>query len=219
MPLSEKLTSSRWTPTHDVTLLIPCKGADCEVARPLAARLRPYVAAVHVIADRQYGEAIKEGLGIVATSHTVVLDGDGQHRRETLLELLRQYRPETTSLLIGYRTHGLSPRGIASHLLNFTASLLAGQHVPDFGSGARIFETSVAKALLPHLPDGFDFNGALTMAFLLDGWQVGWTKVPIHPRATGQSYIRVSDGFRTSVTLLRLSLTHGRLHHRHLSAQ
>ena len=127
------------------------------------------------------------------------MDTDGQHTIEDLRRLLHWRHLHNSPMVIGQRTPQWTPRGTATRLLNLAASILAGQEVPDFGSGLRVFDTAIAKELV--LPDGFDFNAALTMGFLAAGHQVQWLPITVQQRQWGHSFVQVADGFITLRTL------------------
>ena len=186
----------------NVTLLVPCKDANCH---DVEARTRMWDWQTLVIRDRLYGEALKMGLFQATTRYVATMDADGQHTTADLRTLYDDLLVESADMVIG-RQRG-KPRGVrslASGMLNLAASILAGEYVPDFGSGLRIFKRDLALDYVDSLPDGFDFNAVLTMKFLLEGRDVRWVDVPYHPRQRGTRHVRFSDGLKTLRSLYRV---------------
>ena len=185
----------------DLTILIPCKGEDCERV-PVYP---PYT--IHVIRDRQYGEAILQGIQKAKTTYLATMDADGQHTLRDVLRLWKVLQAEDADMVIGHRPRvGSGVRPLASCALNLAASIVAGRRVPDLGCGARVFRRDMALELAPRLPEGFDFNAVLTTLALVRGYQVRWVPIPHRPRQRGESHVRMSDGVRTLKSLQQIAL-------------
>ncbi len=192
-----------------VCLVLPCVGVDCLRARTLETQAHALGLQAFRVEGKRYGEAICFGIAQAPPStYLATMDTDGQHTLADLAPLAQRLESGAVAMVIGSRGRSWSPRGCASQLLNLTASILAGSHVPDFGSGLRIFRRDLAQRLLPTLPAGFDFSAALTMGFLVRGYAVVWVPTPRRPRQGGQSSVRFSDGLHTLGTLWRTR--HGR---------
>ena len=180
--------------TERLTLIIPCAGEDCAY---LDAHLPPSPYRVLIIRNRPYGEAIKLGLTLATTPYVATMDADGQHELQDIPPLYRAFLARRAAMVIGQRTHrdpGL--RALSSSLLNLAASILAGRHVPDLGSGIRVFRRRIALDYYARLPNGFDFNTALTMAFLRGGHRVDWVRTHVRPRQVGRSHVTLADGVK-----------------------
>lgn len=187
-----------------ITIVIPCMGGDCETAQELMADLPKWP--TWVIRDLPYGQAIKHGLSRAQTPWALTMDGDGQHTPDDVRSLYEAWRGPKAALHIGYRhSRPVGPRSASSRLLNLAASILAGVHVPDFGSGLRIMRKELVLPWMEKLPDGFDFNAAVTMKAMVSGAQVSWSPIPDRPRTRGRSHVRWVDGIKTLGTLVRTS--------------
>ena len=183
----------------DLTLIVPCKGDDCH-----KLQLEEAPCPTIVIREHLYGDAIKCGLQRATTRYVATMDADGQHRLEDLQGLYEDLQYHRPDMVVGTRhRREIGPRDLSSRLLNLAASILAGTHVPDFGSGLRIMDREIALGYLESLPAGFDFNAALTMAFLINGHEVLWSVIPGRPRAHGKSHVRVTDGVKTLISLAK----------------
>ena len=193
--------------SNDLTILVPCKGHDCD---DIEDRTNFLHWQVRVIRDQLYGQALKDGILKADTRYIATMDADMQHKPHDINRLYEALKVEQADMVIGNQQgKPLGLRTIASGLLNLTASILAGQHVPDFGSGIRVFRRSLALRYMDILPDGFDFNAVLTMKFLLEGDTVVWVPVPYMPRTKGKSFVRWQDGVLTLKSLTQVK-AHGR---------
>ena len=175
---------------------------DCAYAQRLKARAR---CRAHVIADRPYGEAIKVGVRYAQTPYVATMDADGQHVLEDVWRLWEEQQANGADMVIGRRPwtiRGLRPA--MSQVLNLAASIIAGGHIPDMGSGIRIFRRTLIRPLLQALPDGFDFNATLTAAFVAREYDVLWVPVLSRSRIHGKSHVRWQDGILTLRSLCRL---------------
>jgi hypothetical protein len=89
--------------------------------------------------------------------------------------------------------------------LNLIASVFANQWVPDLGSGLRIIHCDTARRYVRILPNGFDFNTALTMALLADGMRVGWFEADVKERLWGESHVnKWRDGSKALWQIIRI---------------
>ena len=189
---------------HEISIVIPCMGGDCETAQELMADLPKWP--TWVIRDLPYGQAIKHGLQRAQTPWVLTMDGDGQHTGDDVRALYNSWPKQLMDLHIGWRqSRHAGPRSASSRLLNMAASILAGQHVPDFGSGLRIMRRELVLPWLERLPNGFDFNAAVTMRAIVAGASVSWVPIPDRPRTRGKSHIKWTDGIKTLGTLVRTS--------------
>lgn len=189
----------------ELTLIVPCKGADCEGTEALHAVIP---CRLHLVQNRRYGEAIQQGIYHSTTPYLATMDADGQHSVSEVLHLYRTLRDRRDEMVIGVRT--ARPRGlrsVASACINLTASILAGQHVEDCGSGLRVFTRDLGLELLSKLPDGFDFNAVFTLLALQRGARVSTMSITVAPRRHGRSHVRWTDGLRTLVSLARCRAT------------
>ena len=188
----------------DYTLILPCKGEDCQLGETLANAAVGYGIPTHLIANCLYGDAIQKGIRRAKTEWIATMDTDGQHTWEDLQTVCGAQPDYRADMVIGQREGTWTPRGMASAALNLTTSILAGSRVPDMGSGVRIFRRAVALRLLPTLPTGFPFNASLTLGFLLKRQRVVWVAIPRRARTQGRSSVQLMDGVRTLQSLLKV---------------
>ncbi len=134
----------------------------------------------------------------------MTMDADGQHTVEDVHALYSEWLASRADMHVAKRQ--IRDGGMRSQLsavLNLTASILAGEHIPDFGSGLRLFDRRIALALIADLPDGFDFNAVLTMRFIVGGYSVAWSPTPSRKRTSGKSHVRWVDGIKVLSSLMK----------------
>jgi glycosyltransferase involved in cell wall biosynthesis len=170
-----------------------------ERARQAGARVirHPY--------NKGNGAAVKTGIRNAAGAFILILDGDGQHRPSDAVRLVEQL--DTYDLVIGARstrTQATALRRIGNAALNWTASYLTQQPIPDLTSGFRAARRECVMEFLHLLPNGFSTPTTTTLAFLKAGYNVRFEPVDAAPRH-GPSNIRLgADGVGFLVILLKV---------------
>lgn len=155
-----------------------------------------------------YGAALKSGIERAVGEWIVTADGDGQHRWrdiERLVDFMEEF-PEN-AMVIGDRrlTETTVARFWGRKVLNWTASMFAGQWIPDLNSGLRIFRREVAIGYFPILSNGFSFTTSLTVSMLADNYRVDWLPIRVLPRQNGQTKVQLwRDGWRTLTLIVRI---------------
>jgi glycosyltransferase involved in cell wall biosynthesis len=151
------------------------------------------------------GAAVKTGVRGATGTYVLIVDADGQHQPDDaarLVALLGEY-----DLVVGARsaaTQATAARRRGNALLNWLASYLTGQTIPDLTSGFRGARLDCLHEFLHLLPNGFSTPTTTTLAFIKAGYNV--TFVPIEARQRlGQSKIRFArDGAGFFLILLKV---------------
>ncbi len=151
------------------------------------------------------GAAVKSGIRRATGEFVLIVDGDGQHRAEDARRLTA--RLGEYDLVIGARsgaTQATIARRLGNALLNWLASFLTGQRIPDLTSGFRAARREYLLEFLHLLPNGFSTPTTTTLAFIRAGYNVVFE--PIHAAArVGRSKIRLaSDGAKFFLILLKV---------------
>lgn len=154
--------------------------------------------------NKGYGAALKTGIRFASHRTIITIDADGQHDPEDIPRLLQER--DRFDMVVGRR------KGTAgSHLwrkpgklfLRWFANGLAGRTIPDLNCGFRAIDSKMALRLLPVMPQGFSFSTTITLAAFKGGYSVQYVPITVAHRAGG-STVRVSDGFRTIMLIIRL---------------
>jgi glycosyltransferase involved in cell wall biosynthesis len=151
------------------------------------------------------GAAVKTGIRAAAGTYVLIADADGQHRPADAMRLVAQL--STYDLAVGARssvTQASAARRFGNAALNWIASYLTEQPIPDLTSGFRAARRDRLVEFLHLLPNGFSTPTTTTLAFIKAGYSV--TFVPIDAaQRVGSSKIKLaSDGTRFFLILLKV---------------
>ena len=152
-----------------------------------------------------YGAALRRGIE-AATGDTIAwFDADGEHRAEDLAAMVLRLNEERLGAVLGARQASVSGSRLAGKLLiRLFAVLLGLGYVRDFNCGLRLFQRDVIERFLLLLPEGY--SASTTSTFLTIRLHIPFRFHPItlRPRI-GESKVRLADGFKTLVTVLRIA--------------
>lgn len=151
------------------------------------------------------GAAVKSGIRRATGEHVLIVDGDGQHAPEDARRLVS--RLGEYDLVVGARsnaTQATAARRAGNHILNWLASYLTGQSIPDLTSGFRAARRECLREFLHLLPNGFSTPTTTTLAFIKAGYSITFEPIDARPRI-GRSKIRLArDGAKFFLILLRV---------------
>lgn len=151
------------------------------------------------------GASVKTGIRNASGAFVLILDADGQHRPADAHRLIAKL--DDYELVVGARSNatqaGMSRR-LGNALLNWLASYLTGQHIPDLTSGFRAARRDNLLEFLHLLPNGFSTPTTTTLAFMKAGYSVWFEPIDAGVR-DGRSKIRFGpDGVQFFVILLKV---------------
>jgi glycosyltransferase involved in cell wall biosynthesis len=151
------------------------------------------------------GAAVKTGIRNATGTYVLIVDADGQHCPDDarrLIERLGEY-----DLVVGARsarTQATAARRRGNAILNWLASYLSGQPVPDLSSGFRGARLDCLREFLHLLPNGFSTPTTTTLSLIRDGFNVTFVPIEAQPRR-GRSKIRLArDGATFFLILLKV---------------
>lgn len=197
-PLVQDLRSTaRW---HEV-LVVDDGSRDDTAARATSAGARvvrhPY--------NKGNGAAVKTGIRHSTGAFVLIIDADGQHRPADALRLVALL--DTYDLVVGARSPGTqasAARRAGNAALNWIASYLTEQPIPDLTSGFRAARRECLVEFLHLLPNGFSTPTTTTLAFMKAGYSVRFESIEAG-RRPGASHIRLaSDGVGFMVILFKV---------------
>jgi len=81
----------------------------------------------------------------------------------------------------------------AKWLIRRLAEWLSNTKIPDLNSGFRAFRRDVATQFLHLLPNGFSHVTTMTMAFLANGYSVGYVDIPYGKRSGTSKFRFIAD--------------------------
>ena len=155
-------------------------------------------------AARRWGTKAATGRVVVWT------DVDMTYPNEEIPDLVGEMEQRGLDQLVGARTseqgtHKLL-RAPAKWFIRKLASYLTGTKIPDLNSGLRVFRRDVANQFLHLLPRGFSCVTTITMAFLANGYFVGYRPIDYFAREGESKFHWWSDTRRYVVQVLRMTL-------------
>jgi len=153
--------------------------------------------------NKGYGASLKTGARNAKFDWLLFFDGDGQHKPEYIEEFLR-YTDEYDAILgwrQGYKGPALRQPG--KKLLHFVANYLVEKKIPDLNCGFRLLKKKPFIQYEHLFPNGFSLSTTSTLSFLKEGFSVKYVHITINKRI-GKSSVKVSDGLRTIMLIVRL---------------
>jgi len=195
--VSELRASADW---HEV-IVVDDGSSDETGAKATAAGARvirhPY--------NKGNGAAVKTGIRHATGRFVLILDADGQHRPSDARRLVAHL--DTYDLVVGARsgaTQATPARRAGNAVLNWVASYLTEQEIPDLTSGFRAARRECLVEFLHLLPNGFSTPTTTTLAFMKAGYSVRFEPIGAAQRQ-GSSKIRLgSDGLQFFLILLKV---------------
>ena len=158
--------------------------------------------------NKGYGAALKTGIKASQSEYIAFFDSDGQHRKEDLLNIVREM--ENYDMVVGARTRESSQsllRMPGKFVLRCFVNFLTQTKIPDFNSGLRSFRVSEIKKYLNIMPDGWSFSTTSTIAMHRMKHAVKYIPVQMDDRKGRKSTIKIlKDGLATIMLIINLTV-------------
>jgi len=160
--------------------------------------------------NRGYGASLKTGILHAKYETICITDADKTYPNERIPDLIQKMRESGAAMVVGART-GTSVqipllRRPVKRAINYLANFAASRSIPDVNSGLRIFNRKICLLFLGILPDGFSFTTTITLAMLLNAFEVHYLPIDYHGRV-GQSKIRpIQDTLNFILLIFRVAL-------------
>ena len=155
-------------------------------------------------AVRRWGTHAARGRVVVWT------DVDMSYPNEEIPDLVAEMEAGGLDQLVGARTSEQGTmrlaRTPAKWVIRRLASYLTGVHILDLNSGLRVFRREVGSQFLHLLPRGFSCVTTLTMAFLTNGYSVGYRPIEYSVREGESKFHWWSDTRRYLLQVVRMAL-------------
>lgn len=154
--------------------------------------------------NRGYGASLKQGVMMARGEMVLMMDSDGQHRTENIASFL-EYMDRGCEAVLGSRQkviHSHLWRMPGKWLIRCIAGFLVGRKIPDPNCGFRAVRTDLMRKYSRICPNGFSFSTTTTLILVSEKRDVMFLPLDVAPRV-GKSTVRVHDGFKTMLGLLR----------------
>ena len=140
------------------------------------------------------------------------IDADNTYPPERFPELYRLCKEQNIDLAVGSRFLGKNEgmprmRKIGNIIFAVMLSFYSGTKTTDTSTGMRVFNVQLLDKVLP-LPDGLDFDTAMTAMVLFNG--IGYAEVPIdyHERRGESKLNNIRDGYRFLRVIMNATRKH-----------
>lgn len=152
-----------------------------------------------------YGAALKNGIDVAIGEDICIIDADGTYPISKIDEIYSIYLDNKNDMIVGSRTgkHVKIPlvRKPAKKLLSILANYVSSRDIPDINSGMRIFKKEVYKEFINTIPDGFSFTTTITLAMLMNKYNVEYVPIDYYHRS-GKSKIKPFQDTRNFIILI-----------------
>ena len=92
----------------------------------------------------------------------------------------------------------------AKYLIRRLACFLASAEIPDLNSGLRAFRRDIALRYIDLLPPGFSCVTTITLAFLCNGYSVGYLPIQYQARVGESKFHPIKDTYRYAMQVTRM---------------
>jgi len=156
--------------------------------------------------NKGYGASIKSGTRKALYDVIFLIDADGQHNANDILELLKYVNEY--EMVVGIRKRSsYTPvlRRPGKWLLNLVANYLSDSKIPDLNSGFRAIKKNRLLEFMNILPNGFSFSTTITLAMLKSAYNVKYVPIGVSRRVGRKSSVNVfKDGLQTLLLIMRV---------------
>lgn len=165
---------------------------------------------IHHRHNKGYGAALKTGIRFAKSELIVITDADGTYPNERIPNLVELAHERSADMIVGARTtkdvkYPLIRR-VPKFFLIACASWLVGEYIPDMNSGLRVFRKSVAGRFIKILPNSFSFTTTITMATMLNGYDVHFVEIS-YTKRIGKSKIKpLKDTIKFTQLIIRMGM-------------
>lgn len=153
-----------------------------------------------------YGYTLRNGIKRALGDWIIITDADGTYPFDRVADFF-QYEEEY-DMIIGSRTggdvHVPFMRKPAKWILKHTAQFITKREIPDINSGLRMFKKDLCYKFWRMYPNGFSFTSTLTIASLVNEYDVKWIPIDYYKRV-GKSTINPIKDFINFIFLIMKS--------------
>jgi glycosyltransferase involved in cell wall biosynthesis len=175
-----------------------------------AAILERFSAQLRILrhpSNRGYGAALKTGILATQAENVLLFDSDGQHVADDIPAMIRELGAHECVFGVRPAAAGApAGRRPGKWLLRKVCNFLALQKIPDINCGFRAGRRRIFMRMLDLLPDGFSFTTTSLMYVIKSRFSYTFLPVQCRNRLGKSSVNIVTDGVKTLLLALRLSM-------------
>ncbi|HHE36495.1 MAG TPA: glycosyltransferase family 2 protein [Candidatus Woesearchaeota archaeon] len=173
----------------------------------LLRRIRGIKVITHPV-NKGYGASLKSGLRVAQGEWVIITDADGTYPIKDIPRLL-EYIPENDMVVgarIGRKVYVPPLRKPAKMILSIVSRIVTGMRIPDLNSGLRVFRKEVAMKFWNFYPNGFSFTTTLTIAMLVNNYNVKYIPINYYKRKGKSSINPLKDFIGFNFLIFRVAL-------------
>ena len=149
--------------------------------------------------NRGTGAARTTGLRAARGDVVVMTDGDGTYPNQDIPRLLAEMEAHDWDMIVGARRREAGTvrwlRSPTKWFIRMLASYLTNTKIPDLNSGFKAFRRDLALRYLNILPTTHSWVSTITIAFLSDGYIVGYLPIDYYPRKGRSTFHPITDTY------------------------
>ena len=163
-------------------------------------------------AERNRGAGTARRIGTEAAQGRIVVwsDADMSYPNHQIPQLVDKLGD--SDHIVGARTSEQGTLKIfrvpAKWIIQHLASYLTRTKIPDLNSGFRAFRRDVGLQYTHELPSGFSCVTSITMAFLMNGYEVKYTPIEYQTRAGTSKFHWLGDTRRYALQVIRMMMSY-----------
>jgi glycosyltransferase involved in cell wall biosynthesis len=194
--------------SHTYEVIVVDDGSEDRTAAILQEH--PWVRVIRHRRNRGSGAARKTGTLAARGEIVVWSDVDLTYPNRLIPELVDLLDAQGYDQVVGARKteEGTWPllRVPAKFLIRRLACFLADSEIPDLNSGLRAFRREVAMRYIDLLPAGFSCVTTLTLAFLCNGYRIGYLPIQYQQRIGRSKFHPIKDTYKYILQVMRMVL-------------
>ncbi len=179
---------------------------DCSKDRTVEISLEKGARVEQHVTNKGSGAARRTGIRRARGEIIVVLDADGTYSPQDIPKMLEMF-PKYDQVN-GARTSEEGTlkilRAPTKWFIRKLACYLSKSNIPDLNTGLKAFKRSIMLKYLWVIPDGFSCVTTMTLAFLCNGYNVGWVDTRYHKRIGESKFHPIKDTVKYMMTVIRL---------------
>jgi polyisoprenyl-phosphate glycosyltransferase len=171
------------------------------------ARARPQVRLIQHKRNRGVGIARNTGVREAQGDVVVMTDGDATYPVKDIPRLLEEMEKNDYDMIVGARKRETANlrwlRTPTKTLIRWLACYLTGTRIPDLNSGMRAMRKELVPRYFHILPPGQSWVSTITIAFLSDGFSVGYLPIDYYVRKGRSKFHPIRDTYNFLVAVIR----------------
>ena len=160
--------------------------------------------------NQGYGYSLKKGMNIAKTKYVAWFDADNEHKIEDLYKMYQKIKKDDLDAVIAIRKNARPSiiNSIGKKFIRTVAYILGFKLPSDFNCGLRIFRRDKIISFSHLLSNRFSASTSSLIFLIFYKMEFDFFSITTSPRI-GKTKVKITDGFKTIITIFKLSLLLG----------